>query len=249
MMARNVLESFTLLANVSRLFADKCIDGLVANEERLRTLAESSPSIVTPLNSAIGYEEAADVAKQALKEKKTIRQTVIDRGLIGDKLSPKSSTASSTCWRWPTSTAENTNGRHLAGGDGRSRSGSGQVREFRASLLARFAEIGAGEDVPALQQRLEHQCVLVGTVVDARLGQRLVARSATGQIHVRRPEVGDSIGDRAHTLVGNQVEGGGDEHGEELGLQLVVGGQLLGHRGDDRVLAERGGVAMTDRGS
>ena len=53
----------------------------------LREQAESSPSIVTPLNSAIGYEEAAKVAKQALKEKKTIRQTVIDRGLIGDKLS------------------------------------------------------------------------------------------------------------------------------------------------------------------
>jgi fumarate hydratase class II len=87
MMARNVLESFTLLSNVSKLFATKCIDGLIANEEHLRELAESSPSIVTPLNSAIGYEEAAKVAKQALKEKKTIRQTVIDRGLIGDKLS------------------------------------------------------------------------------------------------------------------------------------------------------------------
>lgn len=87
MMARNVLESFTLLANSSKLFAGKCIDGLEADEERLRTLAESSPSIVTPLNSAIGYEEAAKVAKQALAEKKTIRQTVIDRGLIGDKLS------------------------------------------------------------------------------------------------------------------------------------------------------------------
>ncbi len=87
MMARNVLESFTLLANVSKLFADKCIDGLIANEQHLRELAESSPSIVTPLNSAIGYEEAAKVAKEALKERKTIRQTVIDRGLIGDKLS------------------------------------------------------------------------------------------------------------------------------------------------------------------
>jgi fumarate hydratase class II len=86
-MARNVLESFKILANVSKLFAERCIDGLVANDERLRELAESSPSIVTPLNSAIGYEEAAAVAKQALKEKKTIRQTVIDRGLIGDKLS------------------------------------------------------------------------------------------------------------------------------------------------------------------
>jgi fumarate hydratase class II len=87
MMARNVLESVKLLANVSRLFADRCIIGLVANEGHLKELAESSPSIVTPLNSAIGYEEAAAVAKQALKEKKTIRQTVIDRGLIGDKLS------------------------------------------------------------------------------------------------------------------------------------------------------------------
>lgn len=87
MMARNILESFTLLSNVSRLFAERCIVGLKANVEHLRELAESSPSIVTPLNSAIGYEEAAAVAKQALKERKTIRQTVIDRGLIGEALS------------------------------------------------------------------------------------------------------------------------------------------------------------------
>ncbi|MFI9509116.1 class II fumarate hydratase [Nocardia sp. NPDC052566] len=85
-MARNLLESIRLLANVSRLFADKCVHGLVANVDHLRTLAESSPSIVTPLNSAIGYEEAAAVAKEALKQKKTIRQTVIDRGLIDEKL-------------------------------------------------------------------------------------------------------------------------------------------------------------------
>ena len=87
MMARNVLESFKLLTNVSRLFAERCIDGLVAREDHLRELAESSPSIVTPLNSIIGYEEAAAVAKEALKDRKTIRQAVIDRGLIGDKLS------------------------------------------------------------------------------------------------------------------------------------------------------------------
>ena len=87
MMARNLLESFKILTNVARLLAERCVDGLVANEEHLRELAESSPSIVTPLNSAIGYEEAAAVAKEALKQRKTIRQTVIDRGLIGDKLS------------------------------------------------------------------------------------------------------------------------------------------------------------------
>ncbi|WP_040837893.1 class II fumarate hydratase [Nocardia brevicatena] len=85
-MARNVLESIRLLAAVARLFADRCVRGLVAETERLRALAESSPSIVTPLNSAIGYEEAAAVAKEALKEKKTIRQTVLDRGLISDRL-------------------------------------------------------------------------------------------------------------------------------------------------------------------
>ena len=86
MMARNVLESITLLTNVSRLFADRAVAGLVAHDDRLRTLAESSPSIVTPLNSAIGYEEAAAVAKQALREGKTIRQTVIERGLLGGTL-------------------------------------------------------------------------------------------------------------------------------------------------------------------
>ncbi|MFC7960662.1 class II fumarate hydratase [Rhodococcoides kroppenstedtii] len=87
MMARNLLESLKLLANVSRLFVDKCVAGLEANDEHLKQLAESSPSIVTPLNSAIGYEEAAAVAKQALKEKKTIREVVVERGLVPDQLS------------------------------------------------------------------------------------------------------------------------------------------------------------------
>ena len=86
-MARNVLESATLLANTARVFATKLVDGIEPNEKRMRTLAESSPSIVTPLNSAIGYENAAKVAKTALKEGKTIRQTVIDLGFVdGEKL-------------------------------------------------------------------------------------------------------------------------------------------------------------------
>ncbi|WIM68513.1 class II fumarate hydratase [Corynebacterium breve] len=87
MMARNVLESARLLANTSRQFATKLVDGIEPNIDRMKTLAESSPSIVTPLNSAIGYENAAKVAKTALKEGKTIRQTVIDLGFVdGDKL-------------------------------------------------------------------------------------------------------------------------------------------------------------------
>ena len=81
-MARNLLESIRLLANVSRLLADRTVDGIVADEERCRELAESSPSIVTPLNKYIGYESAAKVAKQALKEKKTIRQVVVEGGYV-----------------------------------------------------------------------------------------------------------------------------------------------------------------------
>ena len=87
MMARNVLESARLLGNTARVFATKLVDGIEPNEERMKTLAESSPSIVTPLNSAIGYENAAKVAKTALKEGKTIRQMVSDLGFVdGDNL-------------------------------------------------------------------------------------------------------------------------------------------------------------------
>jgi fumarate hydratase class II len=81
-MARNILESIRLLANISRLFADRCIDGIEANEERCREFAESSPSIVTPLNKYLGYEEAAKVAKASLAERKTIRQVVEERGYV-----------------------------------------------------------------------------------------------------------------------------------------------------------------------
>jgi fumarate hydratase class II len=83
-MARNLLESIRLLANISRLLADRTVDGIVADEERCRELAESSPSIVTPLNKYIGYEDAAKVAKQSLKEKKTIRQVVLEGGYVSD---------------------------------------------------------------------------------------------------------------------------------------------------------------------
>ncbi|MER6246316.1 class II fumarate hydratase [Streptomyces griseorubiginosus] len=80
--AKNVLESIRLLANVSRLLADRTVDGIVAHRERAREYAESSPSVVTPLNKYIGYEEAAKVAKKALAERKTIRQVVLESGYV-----------------------------------------------------------------------------------------------------------------------------------------------------------------------
>ncbi len=80
--AKNVLESVRLLANVSRLLADRTVDGIVADRERAREYAESSPSVVTPLNKYIGYEEAAKVAKKSLAERSTIRQVVLEGGYV-----------------------------------------------------------------------------------------------------------------------------------------------------------------------
>jgi fumarate hydratase, class II len=81
-MARNVLESARLLAAVARLLADKVVAGAEADVERAREFAESSPSVVTPLNRYLGYEEAASIAKQSLKERKTIREVVLERGHV-----------------------------------------------------------------------------------------------------------------------------------------------------------------------
>jgi fumarate hydratase, class II len=84
MLARNILESIRLLANVSRLFADRCVEGIEADVGRCLEYTESSPSIVTPLNRYLGYEAAATVAKQALAERKTIREVVLERGYVDD---------------------------------------------------------------------------------------------------------------------------------------------------------------------
>jgi fumarate hydratase class II len=77
-----LLESIRLLSTSSRLLADRCIAGITANVERMRTYAESSPSVVTPLNRYIGYENAAAVAKKALAEEKTIKQVVLEMGFV-----------------------------------------------------------------------------------------------------------------------------------------------------------------------
>ena len=80
--ARNVLESVRLLAASSRLLAERCVDGITANADRMRQYAESSPSVVTPLNRYLGYEAAATIAKRALADGATIRETVIAMGYV-----------------------------------------------------------------------------------------------------------------------------------------------------------------------
>ncbi|MFE9887505.1 class II fumarate hydratase [Streptomyces scopuliridis] len=80
--AKNLLESVRLLTNVSRLLADRTVDGITAHVERAREYAESSPSVVTPLNKYLGYEEAAKVAKRSLADHMTIRETVLAGGYV-----------------------------------------------------------------------------------------------------------------------------------------------------------------------
>nr|WP_165063947.1 class II fumarate hydratase [Marisediminicola senii] len=81
-MGTALLESVRLLTNSTKVLADKTIDGLEADVERARAFAESSPSIVTPLNRVIGYEAAAKVAKNAVSKGITVRESVIDLGFV-----------------------------------------------------------------------------------------------------------------------------------------------------------------------
>ena len=82
MMARNLLESLRLLTSVSRVLADKCVDGIEADVERGREYAASSTAIVTPLTRYLGYEESAKVAKRALAQRRTIREVVLEAGYV-----------------------------------------------------------------------------------------------------------------------------------------------------------------------
>lgn len=81
-MAVNLLESITIVGNVSAVLAERTVDGIKANVDRCLELAESSPSVVTPLNRYIGYENAAKIAKHSVKENITIREAVHALGFV-----------------------------------------------------------------------------------------------------------------------------------------------------------------------
>jgi len=79
--ARNLLDSITILSSGARLFAEKCVDGLEADEESLRRHAESTPAIATALNPHIGYDKATEIVKEAVESKRTIREVAIEKGV------------------------------------------------------------------------------------------------------------------------------------------------------------------------
>ncbi len=86
MMARNVFDSITLLTSASRLLAEKCVDGLVANEDNLRRHAESTPAIATALNPYVGYDLGTEIVKEAVESSRTIREVAIEKGVDEETL-------------------------------------------------------------------------------------------------------------------------------------------------------------------
>jgi fumarate hydratase class II len=79
--ARNLLDSITILSSASTMLAQKCVDGLQANEDALRRHAESTPAIATALNPHIGYDRATEIVTEAVASRRTIREVAIEKGV------------------------------------------------------------------------------------------------------------------------------------------------------------------------
>ncbi len=80
--AHNLLQSISILGRVARVLADKAIAGFEVNEERITTLVGRNPILGTALNPIIGYDQAAVVVKKALKEGRTVKEVVVEMGLL-----------------------------------------------------------------------------------------------------------------------------------------------------------------------
>jgi fumarate hydratase class II len=85
--AHNLLQSITILGNASRLFADKAVAGFTVNKDRIAASLDRNPILVTALNSVIGYDKAAEIAKKAYKEGRPVRDVAAEMtGLAKDEL-------------------------------------------------------------------------------------------------------------------------------------------------------------------
>jgi fumarate hydratase class II len=86
LIARNLLDSIKLLTSAATLLAEKCVDGIEANEEACRTHAESTPAIATALNPYIGYDKATEIVKEAVASRRTIRDVAREKGVDDETL-------------------------------------------------------------------------------------------------------------------------------------------------------------------
>jgi len=83
-MAHNILESIRLLGNAADAFTEKCVVGIEANEERCRELVELSMAMVTSLAPKIGYDRAAEIAKESARTGKTVREICREKKVLGE---------------------------------------------------------------------------------------------------------------------------------------------------------------------
>jgi fumarate hydratase class II len=81
MIARNLLDSITLLGNASRLLAERCVDGIEANREQCERYAELTLSAATALNPYIGYDKATEIVKEAAASSRSLREVARDAGV------------------------------------------------------------------------------------------------------------------------------------------------------------------------
>ena len=81
-MAHNILESIRLLGNVADAFTEKCVVGIEANEERCRELVELSMAMVTSLAPKIGYDRAAEIAKESARTGRTVRELCREKKIL-----------------------------------------------------------------------------------------------------------------------------------------------------------------------
>ena len=81
-MAHNLLESVSLLANAARTFASRCVDGIEVNADRVRELLERNAVIITALNPHIGYDNGARIVKEAAATGRSVRELVLESGLM-----------------------------------------------------------------------------------------------------------------------------------------------------------------------
>jgi fumarate hydratase, class II len=84
--ARNLFESIRILTAACHMLAEKCVDGIEANEEVLRRHAESTPAIATALNPHIGYDRATEIVNEAVASERTIREVAIEKGVDEETL-------------------------------------------------------------------------------------------------------------------------------------------------------------------
>ncbi|MFP3881810.1 MAG: class II fumarate hydratase [Actinomycetota bacterium] len=83
--AHNLLESIELLSNAADAFAEKCVDGIEANDQRAREIVEKNAIIVTALNPHIGYDNGAKIAKEAVATGRSVRELVLEAGLLSEE--------------------------------------------------------------------------------------------------------------------------------------------------------------------